>query len=239
MNLCVDIGNSLIKIGYFSDDKCTIFTIETNINNNYETYYNEYKKIQYYQVSKILVSCVVPKLKDIFAKLLYEIYKIGVVFLTCNTSNQFIFLNDDKKEVGGDLLASYIGSLALVDNCIIVDMGTATKISLIKNKAFMGCLILAGYRFQQQNLELKFPHLEISDVPTTNLIGTNTRDSFANGLFYLNYYGIHSIVERLKQENNIDRVILTGGVSICFKNTFKEFEYRPNIVLEGLNILLQ
>ncbi|MDR0832151.1 MAG: type III pantothenate kinase [Bacillales bacterium] len=246
MYLTIDIGNSFIKFGFFeSNELLSTFSLPTlkSIASYKKPIEQKYLSLQGLgkKVEKIIVASVVESLTKKIIKLLETIFEVKPLDFTYKSSSKFIFNNDNPSEVGDDLIASYYGAKRLYgSNCVVVDLGTATKISLILDGAFQGCLIFPGLDMQKKVFEEKLPHLDWGEKPTKNLVGKNTKDSIINGFYYANIYGIRGIVAKiLKTYPIIEQVILSGGHSNTVKDYLNKYTFNPNLVLMGLNEVLR
>jgi len=145
---------------------------------------------------------------------------------------------DNPKELGTDIVCDAAGAYKSYGNSVIViDMGTATTVTLSVNKVIKGVSISAGLVTQKNALIGRASQLsQFEFIAPQKAIGTNSIDSLNCGLLLGHSYMIKGIVNQIKEENNLDiPVIITGGASIFMKEMLpSEFIFEPNLLIKGL-----
>jgi type III pantothenate kinase len=144
-------------------------------------------------------------------------------------------------EVGPDRIANAIAAAHLYPdrNLIIVDLGTATTVDVVRARCeYLGGIILPGLRISMEALEkntARLPSVEI--VPATELIGRSTVECIQSGL----YFGNRTVIRGLTQEIRAHAlggepalVIGTGGFSRLFEREDIFNVLQPDLVLIGL-----
>ena len=123
--------------------------------------------------------------------------------------------------------------------CIIVDLGTATKFSVLdKDSYFLGVSILPGVNISLDALSrstAQLPHIEFENA--YNVIGTNSIDSMRSGIVFGTASMIDGMIERLNEElGEKATVIVTGGIAQNIVSHCKsEIILDENLLLYGLN----
>jgi len=144
-------------------------------------------------------------------------------------------------EVGPDRIANAIAAVYLYPdrNVIIVDLGTATTIDVVRaGRDYLGGLILPGVRISMEALvknTARLPNVEI--VPATELIGRSTIECIQSGLYFGNRTMIRGLTEQLRDAalgGEEALVIGTGGFSRLFERDNIFGVLRPDLVLLGL-----
>ena len=100
--------------------------------------------------------------------------------------------------------------------CIIIDMGTATTVSVLdKNGTFIGGSIAAGVRLTLKALFENTAQLpNISITAPQKVIATNTVDCMRSGLVFGAASMIDGLIERAENElGETACVVATGGLS--------------------------
>ena len=121
---------------------------------------------------------------------------------------------------------------------IIIDMGTATTISVIdKNKNHIGGMIIPGLKTSLDSLSSnasQLPYISLDDPKV--LIGKNTIDCMKSGIIYGNVALIDGLIDRIKDELGEDYVVIaTGGLSkLVIKHSKHNIIYDENLLLKGL-----
>jgi type III pantothenate kinase len=145
---------------------------------------------------------------------------------------------ENPKEVGADLVSVAAG---VVDkygpHAIIIDMGTATTVSLVKNSALEGVSIMIGLDSAKEALIDKTALLPdfVYQLPQRP-IGDTTLSALNAGFLYGHFYQIKGFVDALKEE--IMNVIITGGAAIMIRSLFKDdYIYDPTIIHHGLAVI--
>jgi len=144
----------------------------------------------------------------------------------------------DRNELGADLIASTYGALDKYPLPIIVaDLGTATKITVINDKAeFLGGMIVPGITISNKAIQLMIPHLphiepELPDVMLTD----DTVQSMQAGLMYGTLYQVKGLVEGLEKELDIKATkVLTGGYGRHIAHKLPEFIYDESLLTDGI-----
>ena len=121
---------------------------------------------------------------------------------------------------------------------IIVDMGTATTISVIdRNKSFLGGMIIPGLQVSLDSLANRtsqLPHVSL-DEPK-KVIGTNTVDCMKSGIIYSTAGSIDGAIDRIEQElGESCTVVSTGGhARKIIPHCHHEILIDPYLLLKGL-----
>ena len=87
MKITVDIGNSLISIGFFTDDELKeTLTINTNLERSYDLYKADLKalirdkNIPSEKVTHVIIASVVPQLTHLFEDLFWKFITLNLLF---------------------------------------------------------------------------------------------------------------------------------------------------------------
>lgn len=231
MNLCIDIGNTLLKVAIFVSDNQMIqkFTFET-----------EQELIEWadsLEFQNAIISSVRGKEEEILANI--SCTKKKIVFnkeLKLPIKN----LYHTPHTLGKDRLASAIGALALfpMQNCLVIDAGTCITYDFITaNGEYLGGAISPGMqmRFKALNhFTAKLPLIEQDGK--AELIGTSTETSIQSGVVNGIRFEIEKTMEEYQQNYPDLQVILCGGDAHFFESIIKGVIFAfPDLVLFGLN----
>lgn len=149
---------------------------------------------------------------------------------------------DNAAEVGADRLVNTAAGFDRYGGpLIIVDFGTATTFDLVDGEgAYAGGVIAPGV-----NLSLEALHRAAAKLPLIgvtrpkSVIGRNTRDAMASGVYWGYVSVIEGITRRIQDEAAIQaRVIATGGLAKLFVEATEAIEtVDPDLTLRGLLLI--
>lgn len=246
MILAADIGNTNITLGVFDGDTSLwVSRLSTQRHRTSEQYAIELKAVFELEGSKdcidgAIISSVVPELTKNFCEAVKKITGCEPLVVAAGLKNGLKILTDNPKELGADLVAGAVGALnQYALPCLIMDLGTATKISVLdENGAFLGCTIAPGIGISIDALSQR-----TSQLPTvalhapTHIIGTNTPDCIKAGTVIGNAAMLDGMANRIEKElgKPVKTVVATGGLSkeivkCCERNII----YNKDLVLQGL-----
>jgi type III pantothenate kinase len=144
-------------------------------------------------------------------------------------------------EVGADRIANAIAATHRHPdrNLIIIDLGTATTIDVVRaGREFVGGIILPGLRIQMEALEkntARLPNVEI--VPASELVGRSTVECIQSGLYFGNRAALDGLTRQIRDRmfrGQPALVIATGGFSRLFEGDRLFDVFDPDLVLVGL-----
>ena len=228
--MCIDIGNTNIVSGIYSQDKLTyVQRIETSkdaIN----------QKLDLSLANNVAISSVVP---EIHQHILNSSSNNSIFSVSHTNSN--IKLDVTKPEdVGNDRLCNMKNIITLkLYPAIIIDFGSATTYDVIDNNGnFIGGAIAPGVDVSAKYLFEKAAQL--NDVkfefPET-VIGKTTATNLQSGIMYGGIDAINGMIDRIKKEVSYDikNIILTGGFSSLLSEKINlPHTVQPNLTLQGI-----
>ncbi len=249
MILAVDIGNSNIVLGCFEGEEI-LFTerLSTNLQATTLEYTIMIKNIlelngfNDFSFQGGIISSVVPSVTLAVKAAMERLTDHRVMVVGPGIKTGLKILLDNPAQLGSDRVAD---AVAAVNNyrapIIIVDMGTATTISVIDHdKNFLGGMILPGLRASLDSLTNRTSQLpNISLVPPKKIIGSNTIDCMKSGIINGTASSIDGIIDRIEDElGEKCTVISTGGVSqTIIPFCKKEIILDDQLLLKGLMII--
>ena len=250
MNLCIDVGNTTIGVGFFKEEKLLkkiVYTIDLKrTKDEYISVIKRTLKENDFDVKDfkhIILSSVVPSINTPLRLALKEIFDIEPMSIAPGIKTGLIIHVDNPSEIGNDLIAVLVGVKDKYSYpCLIADLGTASKILLIdKNGAFTTCTIMPGLSISAATLTNKTALLpEVAFVEPKTILAKNTIDAINAGVVYGHADMIDGLIRRFEKEIGYKcKHILTGGGSIFIKNVLQEeYTYDPDICLFGLNRII-
>jgi len=235
VRLLIDIGNSHIVIAIAKDVIKDVIRINTN--KQYTAY--EYSifldpVLDTVNFEGAIISSVVPEVTSSMNDYCMNFLGLSTIVIGPGVKTGINIKTDNPKEVGSDIICTSVAA-SEYDEALIVDLGTATTFTYVKNKVIKGVTIATGLKTSMKALinDTSLLH-EISLEPSKEYLGTNTTDSLKIGLVNGHAYMVEGFIERIANENTM--VILTGGFSKLVNSILDDkYTVNENLLLEGLN----
>lgn len=249
MVLAIDIGNTNIVVGCFNGDKLTfIERISTNQSGTTLEHVVMFKTIleihgiKAVDVDGGIISSVVPSITSAVKEAAETIIKKKILVLGPGVKTGLSILIDDPAQLGSDLVAGAVAGINLYKApMLIIDIGTATTISVInEKKQYLGGLIVPGPKVSLESLVSRTSQLpKISLEAPKKVIGSNTIDCMKSGIIYSNAAILDGIIERVENElNSKCTAIATGGLSkVIVPYCNHHIEINDELLLEGLIVI--
>lgn len=245
MILTIDIGNTNITLGGYKDDKLRFvarLATDTSLTaDQYAVQISSILQLRGYtaEVSDAIISSVVPTTATAIKGALKLITGKEPLMLGPGVKTGLNIKLDNPAQLGADLAAGAVGAMGKYKMpCIIIDMGTATTVSVMdKDGAFLGGVIAAGIRSTLDALTSKTAQLPAINIDAPkSVIGKNTVDSMKSGLVFGAAAMLDGIVDRiLKELGEAATVVATGGLAeMVVKNCTREVIIDNDLLLEGL-----
>lgn len=253
MLLAIDIGNSSINTGLFSGTVLIgDFKIPTDQVTNSAFLRTKIKDFladnrPETQPAGIIVSSVVSAMTEVVMEAVKDIACREAVLLTSflNTGVAFDVMNPS--DVGSDRLANVVAAREIFGQpALVVDFGTATTLSAVRDDTFIGGAILPGLKLMGEALRggtSKLPYADMSSVHESTLaaIGKDTMHCIFSGIIYGSAGAVERLISEMEREIGIVfNVVLTGGNSGIMTHFFKRgFHIEPALTLHGLRIIYE
>lgn len=246
MILTVDIGNTNITLGGFLNDKLNLVArLSTDSGKTADEYAIDIKDVLSLngfsgEISGAVISSVVPIVEDRINRALIKLYGVTPIVLGPGVKTGLNIKIDNPAQLGADLAAGAVGALTKYPlPAIIIDMGTATTLTVINKKGeFLGGAIAAGVGTTLEALTQKTTLLpSISVKAPKKSIGSNTVECMQVGLVYGTASMIDGLIDRFINELNEEKVtvIATGGrAGEIIKYCKHDIIVDENLLLDGL-----
>lgn len=246
MILTVDIGNTNITLGGYENENLEFVSrLATDSSLTSDQYAVQIKgvlglsDISCDQIENAIVSSVVPSTGSAVARAISRICGKTPIVLGPGVKTGLNIKIDNPAQLGADLAAGAVGAMGKYKNpCIIIDMGTATTLSVIgSDGAFLGGAIAAGIRSTLDALAAKTAQLpEIHIEAPKSVIGSNTVDSMKSGLVIGAAAMLDGMIDRIEEQlGEKATVVATGGLAeMVIKHCKKDIIPDNNLLLEGL-----
>ena len=249
MILTIDIGNTNIVMGCFHKDQLLFLerfsTEQDSTSLEYATIIREMLDLHEITPAQIrggIISSVVPSVTNTVREAAEKFTGARMLVVGPGIKTGIKLAVDDPAQQGSDLI---VGAVAGVHSYpvpqIIIDMGTATTVSVInRDKAYIGKMILPGVAVSLNALSGKAAQLPyISLEKPKKLIGSNTVDSMKSGILYGNAGALDGLIDRINEElGTACTVVATGGLAgviapLCRHHMILD----DDLLLKGLLIL--
>lgn len=241
MILTLDVGNSNILAIVYNDKKEIVFQQRTTTlrEADKEHYLNYFLTLKHEPITKVMISCVVPRILETLIETSKEVFNCEVIAVNGNNVDLKVKL-DNPLELGADFIAGAYGAIYQYDvPVIIIDMGTASKISVVgENHTFLGGVIQPGVgqmaNILSQNID-HLPHIDL--VVPDQLLGRNTIECIQSGILHGAFLGLIEMAKKIEKElDGPAKILLTGGYINLYDDKYG-LEFSPNLINEGLYYL--
>ena len=251
MVLTADIGNTNITIGIYEQEKI-VYTARLHTNRKKTA--DEYA-VDLYAMSRLnhfvaadidgaIISSVVPETTGAFVRAVKLFCGVNSMVLGPGLKSGLNIKIDNPAQLGADLVAGAVAAIReYALPCVVIDLGTATKISVIDAQAnFCGCTISPGVRISLAALSdsaSQLPSISF-DVPDCPAFGKNTITSMQAGIILGTASMLDGMCNRIETAlgQKIETVVVTGGHAPgIIKHCEREHIYSPNLLLDGLRII--
>jgi type III pantothenate kinase len=166
-----------------------------------------------------------------------------VQVLTHNTRLPFINEYETPETLGTDRIAGIAGAFNKFPGkeVLVIDAGSAVTYDYLSGNAFKGGNISPGLSMRFRALHHFTRRLPL--VSTTEVVsapGKNTLEAITAGVISGLIFEINEYIKKFKAVNPTAEVILTGGDGGYLKERIGyEVTYMPDLVLDGLNYILE
>lgn len=249
MILAIDMGNTCVVIGCIDDEK--IYFIEelsTDLTKSALEYAMGIKtvlelyNIDINEIRGSMISCVVPSLLPVISTAVKKVTGIPPKIVGPGLKTGLNIQMDNPRQLGSDLV---VDSVAGIDEygapLIIIDLGTATTISVIdKNRNYIGGAIVPGVNLAMNALAGNAAQLyNVSLEAPARVIGKNTTECMQSGVILGNAACIDGMIDRIEAELGYKTTIIaTGGLRrVIIPHCSHKIIIDDTLLLKGLKIL--
>lgn len=224
MILAIDIGNTNIVVGCIDREKTYFIERLSTVRTKTELEYAVDIKtiLDIYHIKKpdlegCIISSVVPQITNIAKLAAEKILKKEVMVLGPGIKTGLNIMMDNPGQLGADLVADAVAGISGYPvPLIIIDMGTATTVSVVDaKKHYIGGMIFPGVQVSLDALTAGASQLSgISiDVPK-RIIGKNTIECMKSGILYSSAGSLDGVIDRIEEELGQPATVLaTGGLA--------------------------
>jgi len=238
VNLVVDAGNTFVKVGIF-DSYELIRLFKWDYQTDIKSQLTEIN--QNYSIKNAAISSVVQaNFLDVF-----QLFYPNVLIVNTKSNFPFSIQYNTSQTLGIDRLIGLTSAFYFAEGkpFLVLDLGTCITYDFVNQQnKFIGGGISPGLL-----MRLKAMHQFTSKLPLVdyfsvkpNLIGNSTTSCLQSGAWFGVLGEINYIIARYQEDNPDLQVFLTGGDAFLFVDDIKSKIFaRPNLLLEGLNRLIQ
>ena len=251
MILAIDIGNSNIVIGCIENGVIQNETrIATDLVKTSDQYCFDLKNmlslsdVPVARLEDVIISSVVPPVLNSMRTAVLKLTGKKPFVVGPGIKTGLNILLDNPQQVGSDLIVAAVAALReYKPPLILIDMGTATTISVInKDRAYLGGCICPGVRISAEALSARaalLPGINL-DQPR-RAIGKNTTDCMRSGIMLGAACMLDGMIERMETAlGERATVVATGGIArFVLPMCRREIAYDRNLLLKGLAVLYQ
>lgn len=246
MILAIDIGNTNITLGGYTDNKIQFISrMSTDSRRTADQY-----AVEIYDLVRLagfsatdtegcVIASVVPSVGSAISMAVNKLTGLTSIVLGPGVKTGVNIKIDNPAQLGADLAAGAAGALGKYSMpCIIIDMGTATTLSVMdESGAFLGGVIAAGVGLTLNALTQNTALLSAIPIEAPkNTIGKNTVESMQSGLVLGTAAMIDGMVCRIEKEiGKSCTVVATGGrAPQIIPHCTTKMELDENLLLDGL-----
>ncbi len=249
MILAVDIGNTNIVIGCIEGEKVRfVERVSTDLSKTELEFAVEFKtlfdlyRIGIKDIKGSIISSVVPPLNNIVRSAMEKLLRVRPLLVGPGLKTGLNILMDNPGQVGSDLIVNAVAGLQYYGApLILIDMGTATTISVVdEKKNYVGGMIMPGVKVSLESLVNRTSQLpRISLEAPKKIIGKNTVECMKSGIVIGQAAQMDGMVERIWEEIGTQAaVVATGGLAGCIIPHCKNQIICDNeLTLKGLGII--
>ena len=249
MLLTVDIGNSMVNLGVFDDERLVAnLRVSTDARRSADEYGLMLRDLLTLNgvdrsvITDVCMCSVVPPLTGVFEELSETYFNVKPLTVTAGVRTGLQISYDNPRDVGADRIVDAVAALDLYGPpIIIVDFGTATVFDAVsRDGVYLGGAIAPGVSVAAEALFLNTSQLRrVELVAPQSAIGQNTTEALQSGLV-LGYASlVTGMVARFKKELGEDaKVVGTGGLAGIISKVADVFdEINPDLTLVGLRLV--
>lgn len=251
MILTVDVGNSEITFGGFEGEELRFIArlaTETRMTDDeYAIRLDGALKlhgVNKCEITGAVISSVVPQLNRSLKNAIHFLFGVEPLMVGPGIKTGLGIQCDTPSSVGADLICASVAASSIYGSpCMIVDIGTATKVMVVnRTGAFIGVSIIPGVVMGLNALAAgtaQLPNIDL-DAPG-RIIAKNTADCMKSGVIFGHASMIDGMIERINEEFGEELpVYVTGGLApVILPHCRHKMHHDALLVLRGLNIIYQ
>jgi type III pantothenate kinase len=236
MNLIIDIGNSSTKVAIFDHGKnISQFRIRDLTCAEME------KRLPGTRIDRAIISSV--RLLPPFIHDLLFINIPEVHVLSYKSRLPFKIEYETPETLGTDRIAAVAGAFQVFpgEEVLLIDAGTAITYDFLAGDVYKGGNISPGINMRLRALNKFTGKLPLVKMDTEfSFPGKNTTDAILAGVIGGVSFEINEYIRTFKKQHKNIKIIMTGGDGSFIKGKIShKVNYMPDIVIDGLNFILE
>ena len=249
MILTIEIGNATITLGGVEGEQvCFECRINTDRVKTSDTYCIDLKTLfEIYgiglgSIEGVIIASVVPQVLNAVRNAIRKLLSLEPLVVEPGLKTGLNIRLDNPSQMGADLVAADVAALREHEPpLIIIDMGTATTISVLdETGAHLGGCVCPGVKISLDALTARtslLPGIQLENPKQA--LGRNTGDAMRSGIMYGTAAMLDGMIDRFRQELSCEFTILaTGGIArhiipLCRH----EIVYDRHLIIKGLAAL--
>ncbi len=249
MILAVDIGNTNIVLGCADNDE--ILFRERLSTNQTETALEyavniraalDMNGINVNSIDGAIISSVVPSVTSTVKAAVVKLTGAKVMVVGPGIKTGLSIMIDNPAQLGSDLVVGAVAGMQEYSApLIVIDMGTATTLSVIDGKNnYIGGVIMTGMAVSTDALISRTAQLpKIAFEKPRKIIGTNTVDCLKSGIMFSNACAIDGMIDRIEEElGEKCTAVATGGLAgVVIPLCRREIIIDDDLMLKGLVLI--
>lgn len=249
MLLCIDVGNTNIKLALYENDKIILkLRVATDSKKTEDEFAAELhavfmiNHVDIKNVKGAIISSVVPRVTKPLCDAVKKLTGIETIVVGPGVKSGLDLRIDNPASLGADLLCMCVAAKELYPcPAIVIGLGTATTIVYLnEKKCYCGGAITAGVNISLDALTNNGALLPSVDlVPPKKSICTNTEDCIKSGIIFGTACMLDGMIGRFNEETGCgSTVVATGGLAqTVVKSCKNDIIINDDLVLEGLKII--
>ena len=249
MILTIEIGNATITLGGVEGDEvrfeCRINTDRVKTSDTYcidlKTLFEIYS-IGLDTIEGVIIASVVPQVLNAVRSAIRKLLRLEPLVVEPGLKTGLNIRLENPAQMGADLVAADVAALREHQPpLIIIDMGTATTISVLDGTgAHLGGCVCPGVKISLDALTSRtslLPGIQLESPKQA--LGRSTGDAMRSGIMYGTAAMLDGMIDRFREELGCDFTILaTGGIArhiipLCRH----EILYDRHLIIKGLAAL--
>jgi len=237
-NICVDAGNTLIKIA-LSEESAILSVVSFSCEdiNGLMKYIGSLPKVD---------NCILSRVGFVNQAIIDALMLKSEHFMELTADTPIPFSNhyQTPETLGKDRLAAIAGAYSLFpdNDILVIDAGTALTIDFIdKNGNYLGGNISPGLNMRFKALHdytEKLPLLSQTDE--FQLLGKCTESAIVSGIQFGMIFEVNKYIDHFVKKNEHLVKILTGGDRFFLENKIEHSIFaEPNLVFIGLDYIIE
>ena len=252
MLLAIDIGNTNIVIGGIRDDKIEFEArIATDHIKTSDQYGVDIKNIlalfdvKPADIRDCIISSVVPPVFNSVRTGVMKVIGRPPMVVGPGIRTGLNIKAEIHNQLGSDIVASSVAAIAKYPSPIVmVDMGTATSLSLIVGSVYEGCIIMPGLALALDALSERaaaLPPISIETASPVGLMGHTTEEAMRSGVLYGHASMVDGMLERIEESigQSVTTVATGGNAPRILRYCKRPIQYDADLIMTGLYLLYQ